>query len=303
MHLGALGLAVDDDVDQQHRDRDHVVGDRRPHHRPERLAGVEDLPDQDVHPVEEDLRQAEPGEGDRRVAHRAVVRRGDEVDEQRRRDHQQHRHRDQEQSGHGDDPAGVGVAAVGVVAHRPHQLRHQDGVEDAAGQQDVEHVRQRVRDVEHVGVHRPAERVGQQRGPDEAASAARPWCRRPSPRCSRAGSTARPPRRLGRVGRLVGHLVAAPAGSFWSVGSVAVAVRGRRRRPAAPAGRCGPAGTGGRRSPRRAGRSRSPTNSQITLLTWADRIGEAGGRAERRAALVGDDAGSPRGCRSRRCGP
>ena len=163
---GRVG-AEDPDVDDQHHHADHVVGDRRPHHRAEPAAGVEDLPDQHEHPVEEHLGQAQPGEVDERVAlggQRGVVPAGAEEDRHDvRRGHDQQRgHQAQEQPGQGDHPVRVGLAAVLVVLHRPDQLGHQHGVEDAAGQQDVEHVRDRVGDREDVGVQQVAERGREQ---------------------------------------------------------------------------------------------------------------------------------------------
>ena len=175
--LAAGGVAADlrvvgtegDQVGHEHRDRDDVVGDRRPHHRAEPAAGVEDLADQDVHPVEEDLRQAVAGEVDDRLLR---VRRPAGIDEQPhqpwRADDQEHRDRAEEERGEGDHPVRVGLAPVRVVGGRADQLRHEHGVEDAAGQQDVEHVRDGVGDREHVGVDQVAQRRGQQDRADVA---------------------------------------------------------------------------------------------------------------------------------------
>ena len=143
----------------------------------------------------------------------------------------------------------------------------------------------------------PAERVGEQRGPDEAAE----------PRHRGAGGhhrAVREQRRLlvrfvhgrvdGRVGRLVGHLVAAPAGSFWSVGSAPSPARrrwssgpGLLRRP-----------TGVADPPEQADADRSEEQGATDAEEQPDHIadlrrpdGEGGGRAERRTALVGDDQG------------
>ena len=84
------GRAEDEQVDDQDEHRDDVVGDRRPHHRPEPATRVEDLPDQDEHAVEEDLGQAEAGEVDDALAGRALVA-GVEVElHHPRRGHHQH---------------------------------------------------------------------------------------------------------------------------------------------------------------------------------------------------------------------
>ena len=173
--LGVVGDGtVGDEVGDQDPDRHQVVGDRRPHHRAEPAPGVEDLTDQGEHPVEEHLRQAEPRERDDRVALRGqlglVVLRGQEHVHHPRRGHDQHHgDRREEERRQRDDPVGVGLAAVGVGSHRPHQLRDQDGVEDAAGQQDVEHVRDGVADRELVGVQQVAQRGREQQGPQVAA--------------------------------------------------------------------------------------------------------------------------------------
>ena len=74
-------------------------------------------------------------------------------------------------SGEGDDAVGVGLAAVRVAALGAHQLRHQHGVEHAAGQQDVEHVRDGVADVEQVGVQLVADGRGEQHVAEVAAGA------------------------------------------------------------------------------------------------------------------------------------
>jgi len=61
------GRPEEDEVGDQDQDRQQVVGDRCPHHRAEPTTGVEDLPDEDVHAVEEDLRQAPAGQVDDRL--------------------------------------------------------------------------------------------------------------------------------------------------------------------------------------------------------------------------------------------
>ena len=70
---GAVG--VDAEQRREHEqagDRDDVVEHRHPGERPEAAPGVEHLAEQRVEAVEEDLRQAPPGEGDREVEGLAV---------------------------------------------------------------------------------------------------------------------------------------------------------------------------------------------------------------------------------------
>ena len=131
-----------------------------------------------------------------------------------------------------------------------------------------------------------AERVGEQRGPDEAAE----------PRHRGAGGhhrTVREQGRLlvrfvyggvdGRVGRLVGHLVAAPAGSFWSVGSAPPPATSLAPASWAPGGRCGPAGTGGRRSPGSAVGGRVAAVRPFTERVHAEPVDAGGVRLEQPA--------------------
>ena len=172
--LLSLGRSEGDQVGREDGHRHHVVRDRRPHHRAEPATGVEHLPDQHEHPVEEHLRQAVAREVDHRLAllgqlRCEELRVQEQAHQQRSSRHERHGHNRQEQAGEGDDAVGVGLAAVRVVLHRPHQLRHEYGVHDAARQQDVEHVRDGVGDVEHIGVQADAERRGEQDAADEAA--------------------------------------------------------------------------------------------------------------------------------------
>ena len=177
------GRSEEDEVGDQHQDRQQVVGDRRPHHRTEAPAGVEDLPDEDVHAVEEDLRQAPAGQGDDRLQLGDPVRvevATVEVEAQQQRcgDDQDDRDDAQEERREGDHPAGVGVAAVGVLLDPPDQLRHQHRVEDAPGQEDVDHVGQRVGDREEVAPQARPEGDHQQRGAHVARRAGQDGARR-----------------------------------------------------------------------------------------------------------------------------
>ena len=176
VEIGLGDGTVVEEVADQDGDRDQVVGDRRPHHRPEPPARVEDLPDQREHPVEEDLRQAVPREGDDRLAlvgqlGVVVVGRQEDVHHPGRGEDQDDGHQAEEQRRERDDAVGVGRAAIGVGLHRPHQLGHQHGVEDPARQQDVEHVRHGVADGEQVGVQEVAQRRREKQRAQVAAEA------------------------------------------------------------------------------------------------------------------------------------
>ena len=109
------------------------------------------------------------------AARSAVEERVVEVEphEQRRGQHQHRGDAGEEEPGERDDAVGVGVAAVRVVLHRPHELGHEHRVEHAAGEQDVEHVRHGVRDREHVGVQLRPEGRGEQQASGGSRSAAR----------------------------------------------------------------------------------------------------------------------------------
>ena len=242
-----LGRAEDDQVDHQHRDRDDVVGDRGPHHRPEPAACVEHLADEHEHPVEEDLRQAVAGEVDHRVplgrhGRTVVVRGEEEIHQPRRRDHQHDRDEAEEERRERDDPGGVGLPAVLVVPHRSHQLWDEHGVDHAAGKQDVEHVRHGVGDVEDVGVQAVAEGRHEQAGADEAAH----------PRQDGPG------RHHGAVGEDALPLVVGPLVVEGGHADFAAArIRRKRRMMIVPKSRATPV----------------PRINQMTLLTRLERIG------------------------------
>ncbi len=105
-------------------------------------------------------------------------------------------------------------------------------------------------------------------------------CRRPSPRCSRAGSSARPlrPRPGRRAGRSAGRSPGGRSCGFLLVGRPGLSVAGP-----SPSGSPSPVSCGARRALRTRRNRRTPIapnsraqpmprNSQITLLTWADRM-------------------------------
>ena len=174
--VGAVRGAEDADVDAEHGHGDEVVGDRRPHHRAEAAAGVEHLPDQHERAVEEHLRHAQPHQQPGRLA--LLLEPGSEQllvehevhesgDDQQQHDRGDGEHEQPER----DDALGVGVAAVGVLLHGAHELRHEDDVEDAAGHQDVQRVGDGVGVVEQVGVEQRADREGDQQQPDEPGDA------------------------------------------------------------------------------------------------------------------------------------
>ena len=233
------------DEHQAGGDGDHVVDDRRPHHRAEAAAGVEHLAEHRVDPVEEDLRQAPEGEQRRHVGvSPADSRRPYSVDHQRCGEGGDDRDGEQHQAGEGEQPVGVGPRPLGARLHRPDQLGHEDGVEDAPGQQDVDDVGHRVGDRERA--RRSAPSPAPRRGPRCARSRGRGtrWSRRPSrllrPHSgvvgSRAGGGSRRRRRGAR--RYV-----VPGGSS----------------PVRPLRRPRPAGRPARRRRRRAARSRRTT--------------------------------------------
>ena len=147
---GLAALAPNDpDEHAEAGDRDDVVQDRRPHRGPERAVGVEHLGQQGVQAVEEDLRKAPEREGHReglllrRVALRRQLNDPRRQQRHRQRECQQHQHRKRQQ------PADVVRTLVRSLA-RLDDLGHQDGVEDAAGHQQEDQVRQVVRVDERV---------------------------------------------------------------------------------------------------------------------------------------------------------
>ena len=102
---------------------DHVVDDRRPHHRAEALAGVEHLADQHERAVEEHLRHAQQHQQPRRVALWPLAGENsspskNDVQQQGHGDHQQRGGAGEHQQTERDDAVGVRVAAVRVVLHR-----------------------------------------------------------------------------------------------------------------------------------------------------------------------------------------
>ena len=181
-------------------------------------------------------------------------------------DDERHGHDRQEQPGQGHDPVGVRLPTVRVVLHRPHQLRHQHGVHHAARQQDVEHVRDGVGDVEHVGVQSDAECRGEQ---DAAHEAAQPGDHRPgSHHRGRGEQRSRVGSGVGRRGRSArGRVRWAPDGA-WGVPSAGPSGGWvTRPRPYATGGRGGAARSGARSSPT----SRVPPAArmyQISRPTW-----------------------------------
>ena len=170
------GALEDDQVQQQHHDRHYVVGDRSPHHRPEPVARVEHLPGHDVYAVEEDLRHAVVGQHDHRLVLRGKLRgfpatRRVERHDRRHSECQQQRDQPERDQSCSHDAVGVRLAAVGVTPNRSHDLRHQDGVQDAAGEQDVHAVRHSRGDGEHLRLAGAvAEQVDQQHEPEDSPS-------------------------------------------------------------------------------------------------------------------------------------
>ncbi|MPM55793.1 hypothetical protein SDC9_102590 [bioreactor metagenome] len=168
-----VGGAPQAEVEAEDGDRDDVVGDRRPHVGDVDLPGVEHLADEHRGAVEEDLRQAQVGQRDhvapvRRHRRLAPALRRVERHDPRRGDGDQCRRHTQRGEERRHDPVGVGRAAVLVLVHRPDDLRHQDRVHHAAGEQDVEAVGDGVGEVERLGrTGAVAEDDRDQGGPDE----------------------------------------------------------------------------------------------------------------------------------------
>ena len=136
----------DDQIRQQHDDRHHIVGDWRPHHGSKTITRVEHLSGQDVHAVEENLWHAVVAEHDHRLVLRRQLRRfpargGIEPDNPWHGESQQQRDQSEPDQARGHDPVGVRLAAVSVTSNSAHDLRHQNGVQYTAGQQDVHAVR------------------------------------------------------------------------------------------------------------------------------------------------------------------
>src|SRR5690606_11574145 len=161
-------------------ERDDVVERRRPHVRPEVAPRVEHLAEERVHAVEEQLRHAPQREGDGDVEPRRVELGGVDRHEDTRTGGEDDGEAEQRGPGHGEEPVDVLVPAVALL-HRPDDLRDEDGVEHAAGDEHVDDAGQLVghgegvrrageadradeRDVaeqaEHPGHERPGEHEG-----------------------------------------------------------------------------------------------------------------------------------------------
>ena len=151
----------DDQERQEHEDRHEVVRDRRVHGRGEPAPGVEHLGHQGEHPVEEDLGQAEAGEGHRQ-GHLVggVVRRGVDPGEQRGQHHGDRGEREQQDAGQRQQPVGESGPAVGVLAAAAHELGDEHGVHRPAHCEHVHGVRDGVADGEDVGDDPQAEGGG-----------------------------------------------------------------------------------------------------------------------------------------------
>jgi hypothetical protein len=150
--------AVDGGVGEQAGDGDHVVEHGRPGERTEHLLGVQDLAEHRVQAVEEDLGQTPERERDGESERGALRRRGagrvlEGVDahDDRGEPHRDHRHAAEQHDAQREELVDVALAAVVGRADGTHDLRHQDRVEGAAGDDRVDVVRQLVGEAEHVG--------------------------------------------------------------------------------------------------------------------------------------------------------
>ncbi len=160
-------------VRAEHGDQDDVVEHRRPHHRAELPARVEHLPQDAVHPVEEDLRQQEPGEDDGQFVGGVVVRRVRRVqaDDLGRGPHREQRADAEDGQDERDQPLLVRPPAVRVLHPGPYELRHEHGVERAADQQRVQAHRDEVGGVVRGGQQARTEGGGLEDAPEQAGSA------------------------------------------------------------------------------------------------------------------------------------
>ena len=169
-----LLVAPDHEIEGQHQDGDDVVGDGSPHHGAELVAGVEHLAQEEERAVEEDLRQRQV----RQRHHGRVLAlqllaapRARRVDRRHDRRPRRHHHGDGRDDQHErrHDPVGVRLAAVRIVADGPDDLRDENRVEGAAGEEDVDRVRHRVGQLEHVDLARAdAEDEREHRDADDA---------------------------------------------------------------------------------------------------------------------------------------
>ncbi len=151
-------------------DDDDVVEDRGPHHRAEPAAGVQHLPEEGEQPVEEDLREAVPGERDGGARLGPAVG-GVRGHDQRGGEHGGGGQEQQRRRAGGQQPVGVRGPAVLVLLGGPDQLGDEDGVERAADEQHVEDVRDGVGDGVGVAEQPGAERGDDDGGADEAGGA------------------------------------------------------------------------------------------------------------------------------------
>ena len=150
---GAFTVRVGSEEQGEHQqagDRDNVIEYGHPGERSERLTGVEHLAQQRVQPVEEHLGKApiREGDGEGQLVRGEVQpdEPGNGRGEQRGRD----RRRSEDEEGNRQELVDVGGAAVGVQAGA-NDLRHEHGGQDAAGNDDVDRIRELVGQAERVG--------------------------------------------------------------------------------------------------------------------------------------------------------
>ena len=159
-----VGPAEQQDEHREPDAADHVGAHGTPRIGAEMVLGRQNLADDGVQPVEEDLRHAPQREG---VGQGGQLRAAVHVQRRQQRCGRGHEGRDRQQKGdgHGDELVEpfLGVLAV----QRAHDLGHQHGVEDAAGDQREHDLRNHGAGLIGVGRHAGgAHRRGEQDGAD-----------------------------------------------------------------------------------------------------------------------------------------
>ena len=72
-------------------------------------------------------------------------------DDDRGKDDRGNSYGQEEQTDQSDEAICIAVTVICVILHVPNKLWDEDGVQGPADHQDVDHIRQRVAEVEHIG--------------------------------------------------------------------------------------------------------------------------------------------------------